>query len=96
VVDVLADTGGRVQAAVIEFGGFLGVGNRRIAVDWSLLRFHPEEQGSPLILTVSGKKLQSVPEYKNSPHPQALMIPQPTAAPQATAAPTPNAADGKK
>ena len=50
VVDVLADDGGHVRAAVIEFGGFLGVGNRRIAVDWSLLRFHPEDESHALVL----------------------------------------------
>ena len=87
VVDVLADEGGRVRAAVIEFGGFLGVGNRRIAVDWSLLRFHPEDEDHALVLSVSVKTLQSVPEYKSSPHPQALTSPQASTAPQPAAAP---------
>jgi hypothetical protein len=99
VVDVLADASGRVRIAVIEFGGFLGVGNRRIAVDWSLLRFNPDDQTRPLTLSVSRKKLQSAPEYKDSVQPQALMAPQvpaaaaPVAAPQTpAAAPTPVAA----
>jgi hypothetical protein len=110
VVDVLADASGRVRIAVIEFGGFLGVGNRRIAVDWSLLRFNPDDQTRPLTLSVSRKKLQSAPEYKDSVQPQALMAPQvpaaaaPVAAPQTPAAaqtpiaapPTPNAPEGKK
>jgi hypothetical protein len=89
VVDVLADATGRVRIAVIEFGGFLGVGNRRIAVDWSLLRFNPDDQNKPLILSVSRARLQSAPEYKNSAQPQALMAPQ-------VPAPTPNAPEGKK
>jgi len=107
VVDVLADAGGRVRVAIIEFGGFLGVGNRRIAVDWSLLRFDPDDQNKPLTLTVSRKKLQSAPEYKNTVQPQALMAPEAPEAPQApaapapapqtpAAAPTPNAPAGKK
>ena len=33
VVDLLADPEGRVRVAIIDFGGFLGVGTRRIAVD---------------------------------------------------------------
>ena len=41
VVDVLADAEGHVRVAIIDFGGFLGVGTRRIAVDWPLLRFDP-------------------------------------------------------
>jgi PRC-barrel domain len=97
LVDVLADDGGRVRAAVIEFGGFLGVGNRRIAVDWSLLRFHPEDESHALVLNVSVKKLQSVPEYKNSVHPPALTAPQPPASQQVpAAAPPPSAAQGNK
>src|ERR1700680_4704674 len=40
IIDVLVDRGGGVQAVVIEFGGFLGIGTRKIAVDWSALRFH--------------------------------------------------------
>ena len=89
VVDVLADEGGRVRAAVIEFGGFLGVGNRRIAVDWSLLRFHPEDEDHALVLSVSVKTLQSVPEYKNSPRPQVLAPPPASTAPQAPTVPQP-------
>jgi PRC-barrel domain len=97
VVDVLADDGGRVRAAVIEFGGFLGVGNRRIAVDWSLLRFHPEDEDHALVLSVNVQTLQSVPEYKNSPHPQALTSPQsPTSQQVPAAAPPPNAVQGNK
>jgi hypothetical protein len=91
VVDVLADARGRVRIAVIEFGGFLGVGIRRVAVDWSLLRFPPGDEDKFLTLSVSEKKLQSTPEYKNSNHPQALMAPQ-----VPPAAPAPSAAEGKK
>ena len=41
VVDVLVDRTGQVRAAIIDFGGFLGVGSRKIAVDWSALHFPP-------------------------------------------------------
>ena len=39
VVDVIVDREGNVRAAVIDFGGFLGVGSRKIVVDWGALRF---------------------------------------------------------
>src|ERR1700752_540602 len=39
VVDVIVDREGNVRAAVIDFGGFLGVGSRKIVVEWSALRF---------------------------------------------------------
>ncbi|MBV8745886.1 MAG: PRC-barrel domain-containing protein, partial [Xanthobacteraceae bacterium] len=41
IVDVIVNRDGQVRAAVIDFGGFLGVGSRKIAVDWSALRFEP-------------------------------------------------------
>jgi hypothetical protein len=82
VVDVLADAGGRVRVAIIDFGGFLGIGNRRIAVDWRLLRFDPADQDKPLILSISREKLQAAPEYKDSSHPQALIVPSTPAATQ--------------
>jgi hypothetical protein len=93
VVDVLADNSGRVRVAIIEFGGFLGVGNRRIPVDWSLLRVDPNDADKPLTLITSEKKLQSAPDYKDTTQPKALMAPQVPAAP-----PTPPAApaDSKK
>lgn len=80
VVDVLADASGRVRVAIIDFGGFLGVGNRRIAVDWPLLKFNPEDKDRPLILSLSREKLQNAPEYTDSAHPQALMVPPSTTA----------------
>ena len=37
IVDAIVDREGVVRAAVIDFGGFLGVGSRKIAVDWKAL-----------------------------------------------------------
>jgi len=96
VVDVLADASGRVRIAVIEFGGFLGVGNRRIAVDWSLLHFDPDDQSKAVTLSVSRKRLQSAPEFKNTAYPQALVAPAASAAPQTPVVPAPSAAESKK
>jgi PRC-barrel domain len=39
IIDVLVDQTAHVRAAVIDFGGFLGVGNRKVVVDWSALHF---------------------------------------------------------
>jgi hypothetical protein len=39
ITDVVVDRDGRTRAAVIDFGGFLGVGSRKVAIDWRLLRF---------------------------------------------------------
>jgi PRC-barrel domain len=84
VVDVLADAEGRVRVAIIDFGGFLGVGTRRIAVDWPLLRFNPNARDKSLILNVTREKLQSAPEYKDSTSPRVL-VPPPAASHDAAA-----------
>lgn len=90
VVDVLADASGRVRIAIIDFGGFLGVGDRRIAVDWPLLRFNPDSGDSSLLLSVERDKLKTAPEYKDNPRPQTLMEPELPAAPSSSApAPAP-------
>jgi hypothetical protein len=86
VVDVLADSGGRVRVAIIDFGGFLGVGDRKIAVDWPLLRFNPDRNDPSLLLSLSREKLKAAPEYKDDPRPKTLMVPEPTAAPSAASA----------
>ncbi len=85
LVDVLADAQGRVRLAIIEFGGFLGVGNRRIAVEWSLLKFRPEDPDAPVVVNVSKRKLQAAPEYKGSERPLVLMAPDAPVSPQSTA-----------
>jgi len=79
VIDVLADARGHVRVAIIDFGGFLGVGTRRIAVDWPLLHFDPDSHDKPLILSVDRQKLQSAPEYNS----KMLRVLMPPAAPDA-------------
>lgn len=73
VVDVLADASGRVRIAIIDFGGFLGVGDRRIAVDWPLLRFNPDGRDPSLLLAVGSDVLKAAPEYTGGLRPQTLM-----------------------
>jgi hypothetical protein len=65
IVDVVVDRGGRVRAAVIDFGGFLGVGSRKIVVDWSALRFDniASKDGS-IGLELTKDQVRNAPEYK--------------------------------
>ena len=65
IVDVIVDRSGRVRAAVIDFGGFLGVGSRKIAVDWSALHFLPPGQPNAKIsLDLSRDQVKAAPEYQ--------------------------------
>jgi hypothetical protein len=68
IVDVIVDRGGQVRAAIIDFGGFLGVGNRRVAVAWNALRFPPDPKDPKKIgyigLDLNREQVQAAPEYK--------------------------------
>jgi len=59
VTDILVGRSGEVRAAVIDFGGFLGVGSRKIAVAWPVLHFSP--QG--ITLEMGRDELRVTPEY---------------------------------
>lgn len=64
IIDLLADRNGRVQAAVIEFGGFMGIGTRKIAIEWSALRFESGGKQPQVILDMTRDQLRKAPEYK--------------------------------
>jgi hypothetical protein len=68
IVDVIVDRSGQVRAAIIDFGGFLGVGNRKVAVAWNALRFPPDPKDPKKVerigLDLSREQVQAAPEYK--------------------------------
>lgn len=65
IVDVIVDRGGTARAAVIDFGGFLGVGSRKIVVDWSALHFwNVANKGKSITLELTRDQVKAAPEYK--------------------------------
>ncbi len=64
VVDVIVDRGGAIRAAVIDFGGFLGVGSRKIAIDWRVLNFAKTKDKKSLVADLSQDQLRTAPAYK--------------------------------
>jgi hypothetical protein len=72
VIDVLADADGNLRAVVIEFGGFLGIGTRKIAVELSALRFVRDGSRIAIVVDVSRDQLRAVPEYKVNDPPVVL------------------------
>ncbi len=66
IVDIVVDSAGQVRAAVIDFGGFLGVGSRKIAVDWNALHFHTAGDNQDLVtLELTRDQVKAAPEYKD-------------------------------
>jgi hypothetical protein len=89
VVNVLVDQTGRTRAAVIDFGGFLGVGSRKIAVAWDQLTFKPGSGGDrSLVLTMTREQIQGAREYKERTTDQVDVVAPPT--PGQTSAKPPN------
>jgi hypothetical protein len=65
LTDVLVGQNGQPVAAVIDFGGFLGVGNRKVAVDWKSLKFSPGHKGHQITLELAPDQVRAAPDYKD-------------------------------
>ena len=64
LIDVLVDGTSQPQAAVIDVGGFMGLGTRTIAVHWTALHFAPWDQTNPISLELSLDQIKAAPQYK--------------------------------
>src|ERR1700739_3370298 len=65
IVDVLVDRAGQVRAAIIDFGGFLGVGSRKSAVDWDALHFpQPGKPGERIARDLTRDQVKPAPKYR--------------------------------
>ncbi|MBP0491979.1 PRC-barrel domain-containing protein [Pararoseomonas indoligenes] len=78
IVNVLLDDAGQPRAAVLDYGGFLGVGRRRVAVAWRTLRFSPEI----VRLELTRDQMRAFPDYREG---EPVVV----AAPPAGAVPAP-------
>jgi hypothetical protein len=80
LVDVLVGPDGAPQAAVIDFGGFMGVGTRKIAVQWGALHFAPGDAKHPITLDMAQDQIKSAPEYKDVAKPAPVVVATPAQA----------------
>jgi hypothetical protein len=64
IIDVIVSRDGQVRAAIIDFGGFLGIGVRKIAVDWRALNFAPVSRPGTITLDLTRNQVRLAPEYK--------------------------------
>jgi hypothetical protein len=65
IVDVLVDHHGQARAVIIDFGGFLGVGSRKIAVDWNALHFPaPGKPDGHVTLELNRDQVKAAPAYQ--------------------------------
>jgi len=64
LVDLVADADGRPMAVVVDVGGFLGLGSRRVALAWRLLRFRGEGDGARISIEVPPDQVTAAPEFR--------------------------------
>ena len=87
LIDVMVDSTGQVRAAIIDFGGVLGVGSRKVAVEWSALDFKQTAKTGSIILSLTRDQIRTAPEYR--PGEPAVILQRPKN-PEARPAPDPS------
>ena len=73
VRDLIIDADGRIIAAMIGVGGFLGIDEKNVAIPFDTLKLNPESFGGKIVtkvLTVNTTKeeLRSAPGFKYDRH----------------------------
>jgi sporulation protein YlmC with PRC-barrel domain len=63
VNDLLLDTGGKVNAVIVGVGGFLGVGEKNVAVPFQALKVAEKDGKRYLVLDTTKEALQTAPGY---------------------------------
>jgi sporulation protein YlmC with PRC-barrel domain len=62
VDDLIIDKhSGHVRYAVMEFGGFLGMGTDRYPLPWSMLKYDTEKEG--YVVPLDKRRLEDAPRY---------------------------------
>lgn len=75
VAGVLVNQMGRPRAVIVDFGGFLGVGVRKVAVDWRALRFVKAGGQAILAADIGSDQLARAPQYKPAAKSVAVVSP---------------------
>lgn len=62
--DVLFDRSGKITTVVIGVGGFLGLGEKRVALPFEAITYSEEDGKRLIMVPLSKQTLQSAPEFK--------------------------------
>jgi sporulation protein YlmC with PRC-barrel domain len=67
VSDLLVDPKGNILAAVVGVGGFLGIGQKNVAITFDTLNISADKDGDPQAkLTLTKEELENAPEFKTA------------------------------
>ena len=87
--DVIVDRDGRVRQVVVSVGGFLGIGEHKVAIAWDQLRF--DQARDVALVNLTKDQLRAMPEYRASrAQPSTTPNTAPNAAPTTPGTTTPS------
>jgi hypothetical protein len=65
IEEILFSSDGRVTAAIVSVGGFLGMGERKVALTFAAIRMSKDSNGNHrMLITVDRDALRAAPEYR--------------------------------
>ncbi len=89
IVDVVVDPAGQPRAIVVDVGGFMGVGSRRVAVSWPSVHVPPPGGAEQEVgIDLTDTQVRAAPDYTDRSKPAVIVglpsPPDPPAAPETT------------
>lgn len=76
LVDILIDRRGRPRAAIIDVGGFMGIGMRRVAIAWDTMRVTIEAGETHLANDLTFDEIAAAPEFRGTDAPIQVLGPR--------------------
>ena len=61
--DVIVSTDGKVEQVIVSVGGFLGIGNHKVAIAWQDVKFDANREVA--LVNMTKDQLKSAPEFKD-------------------------------
>ncbi|HAA43985.1 MAG: PRC-barrel domain-containing protein [Halomonas sp. 54_146] len=68
ITDLVIGEDGQINAVVVGVGGFLGMGEKNVAIEWDSLELIKDEDGENYVITVNASQdaLESAEEYNRN------------------------------
>jgi hypothetical protein len=64
VSDLVVTDDGRVDAIVVGVGGFLGIGEKRVALAWDSIKLAEQDGSRTILVSATREQLEGMPTYK--------------------------------
>lgn len=68
ITDLVIDEDGQINAVVVGVGGFLGMGEKNVAIEWDSLELTKDDEGEDYVITVNASEdaLEAAEEYSRN------------------------------